>query len=320
MNSYDNHVSLYELKGWLDGLESNSVVVILDSCLSGSFIAGLSETGRIVLTSSKIGQESWYYPSIGNCIFTYYILDALDSPSEVDTNKDYEICVEEIFDFAESRVVENFEDKWQSQNPQMDDRYDGDLELFYTASLDIDPAADYLIANVDGFMRSALRFPMTFKWKPNSEHSFMIDSTNSSWASSSSFTVSKGGEYRFVYLDVESEQGEPLGEGWYLRGTTANVSITSPVGMIVRDVFTGWSFDSTDTTTNTTVYMNGSEKVIAHWRKDYLQLYILIAGIVVIAVPGVFFLVKRRRKNKLIIASIDVGPTIIPQNESTTPK
>ena len=80
------------------------------------------------------------------------------------------------------------------------------------------------------------------------------------------------------YLTVTSEYGDPQGAGWYDEGSTATVSVTSPVGTLIRQFFTGWSGGSTATTPSATVLMSSPQTVTANWRTDYLYLYSLIGG------------------------------------------
>jgi uncharacterized repeat protein (TIGR02543 family) len=94
------------------------------------------------------------------------------------------------------------------------------------------------------------------------------------------------------YLTVISQYGNPQGEGWYDAGSIATFSVTSPVGFIIQQVFTGWSGDSTATTTTATILMDNSKTVIANWRTDYTQLYAIITIAIVIIIATI--LVKHK--------------------------
>lgn len=98
------------------------------------------------------------------------------------------------------------------------------------------------------------------------------------------------------YLAVESDYGEPEGEGWYDAGSTATFSVTTPEGFIVRQAFAGWSGDSTAKTLTATLVMDAPRAVMASWRTDYTQLAVI--GIGVVAAGGVITIIiaKRRRK------------------------
>jgi hypothetical protein len=100
------------------------------------------------------------------------------------------------------------------------------------------------------------------------------------------------------YLTVESNYGCPEGAGWYDSGSTAAISVTSPVGAIIRQVFLNWSGDSTETTPTATVIMDGPKSVAATWGTNYTQLYILIGGVVALAgaTSATIVLVRRKRR------------------------
>ena len=100
------------------------------------------------------------------------------------------------------------------------------------------------------------------------------------------------------YLAVKSDYGSPQGEGWYDAGSVATFSVTTPVGTIIQQVFTGWSGDSADTTPAATIVMDGPKRVIASWRTDYTNLYILILIITIssLALALIRLTVKRKRE------------------------
>jgi hypothetical protein len=100
------------------------------------------------------------------------------------------------------------------------------------------------------------------------------------------------------YLTVISECGDPGGEEWYDEGSTATFSVTSPVGGIVRKVFTNWSGDSTSTSPSATILIDEPKTVTANWRDDYLYLYIIIGGIVVVVLVGLALVISTTRGKK----------------------
>jgi hypothetical protein len=97
-------------------------------------------------------------------------------------------------------------------------------------------------------------------------------------------------------LTVLSNRGETQGSGWYEAGSEASISVRSTSGVIVRRVFAGWSGDSSAMDKNATVMMDGPKTVEALWKADYAQLYILIAGVLIVAILaiGAVFWIKRR--------------------------
>lgn len=149
-----------ELAQWLSVLESQHVVVILDSCFSGGmidvrssqsarglgpkppapeamtaalwrdgFAQDIEGPGRVVLAASAEEQSSWEFGALKNGVFTYYLLEAMTSPS-ADTNGNGWISAEEAFAYAASRV-DNY--VWTHtgthQNPQMSDGVSGEVDL-----------------------------------------------------------------------------------------------------------------------------------------------------------------------------------------------
>lgn len=100
------------------------------------------------------------------------------------------------------------------------------------------------------------------------------------------------------YLTVNSGYGDPTGEDWYDEGETATASVTSPVGTIVRKVFTDWSGDFGATTPTANILMNEPKTITASWRTDYVQLYALIGGVVLVVVGGSALVVSQRRTKR----------------------
>jgi hypothetical protein len=110
-------------------------------------------------------------------------------------------------------------------------------------------------------------------------------------------------------LTVISEYGDAQGAGWYDSGSTATISVTSPVGTIVRQVFTGWSGDYTGDTASASVIVDQPKTVTAGWKNDFLQLYILIIAIVIIlGGGGLGFWFIRRRKREAPVVSSEAAP------------
>ena len=97
------------------------------------------------------------------------------------------------------------------------------------------------------------------------------------------------------YLSVESELGDPQGENWYDEDSTATFSVTPPGGVLIQEVFAGWSGDSTSNSPTATVIMDSSKTIIATWRTDYIQLLILVGGVTAAAGAGALLLRQRRR-------------------------
>jgi hypothetical protein len=97
------------------------------------------------------------------------------------------------------------------------------------------------------------------------------------------------------YLRVDSEYSNALGAGWYDADSVAGFSVSPSVGMIIRHIFTRWSESSDETTPTASILMDSPKTVVGNWRTDYLQLYFLVAA-VLLAVGISLALLKRLHK------------------------
>jgi hypothetical protein len=91
------------------------------------------------------------------------------------------------------------------------------------------------------------------------------------------------------YLTVLSDQGVPYGQGWYDAGSTAQISVSTPISTSYGTsiVFNGWQGDVQSNSQTTSVQMNRPMTAIASWRTDSTVLYLTIAaGIIAILVAA----------------------------------
>ncbi|MBO3800541.1 MAG: VCBS repeat-containing protein [Candidatus Brockarchaeota archaeon] len=101
------------------------------------------------------------------------------------------------------------------------------------------------------------------------------------------------------YLRVVSDYGNIRGEGWYDEGSIAEFSVTeTTIGLLVRQVFTGWNGDSNASTPIATILMNSPKTVMAKWKPDYTQLYLFLALIAVVMI-GIFIIVMRKKPSQV---------------------
>jgi uncharacterized caspase-like protein len=150
-----------ELDAWLDELESNRIVIMVDSCFSGGIAAGsvasdrgllsradlgvdaaalqasdsfaqdVNESGRVVLMASAADQSSWEFSALEHGVFTYYLLQALSSTT-ADTNHNGWVSVEEAFNYLASRVdsyVLSHTPTGDHQYPQISDGVTGEVDV-----------------------------------------------------------------------------------------------------------------------------------------------------------------------------------------------
>lgn len=141
LDSFDNDLTDTELKDWIEQLpDPTRVVVILDTCFSGSFIDGidsqavakrapvagpsfrsLSKVGCTVLTASARDQYSWEGMDNFGVIrgfFSRHLMIGLSGEKNLaDANSDRQITARELFDYASTRTIAETQN-YQVQNPQ----------------------------------------------------------------------------------------------------------------------------------------------------------------------------------------------------------
>jgi hypothetical protein len=458
--SWSNDIFDYELSNWLSVLDSNNVVVTLDTCDSGGFITDLSATSQVIMASSAASESSYDSSGLQHGVFTYYLLQSIDNPNVTDTNADYILTTQEIFNYASPRVTQWEVSFGNTQHPVNYDSYSGGLSLFMitaistnvpSAAITIDgeeytiPNSILLIPNGshqviaqsevsngittryvflswnDGstaptrIISQGVQYIATYKtqyyfsvsaergsvagtewydvgsmaststaletitdgnqryvfqhWDVDgsavtgnpatismySPHTASADYetqyylsvsaehgsvSGTGWydtgAAASTGTAEQtvnDGDTRYIfqhwdvdgtakttnpvtiymnaphtattdyktqyYLNIQSKYGDPSGGGWYDANTAAEVSVTPVVGTLIRHKFNGWSGDSNDDYSSTSVYMNQPKSIVATWKADYLYLYLLIGGVLGVCILITVFLTVRARDRRL---------------------
>jgi len=325
--SYDYFISDSELGNWLHKVDSEKIIVILDTCHAGSFGKKLGNDGRVVLMSCQPDESSFEDPELRHGVFGHYILQALSSFDIADTNHDYELSAEEIFDYAEPRTVDEIiktyanQPSWSKgdrQHPMLyDPHYSSELGLLMKVIFHADAhfPTDATVLTVDGKPYLSGELPPSFTLAAGLVYKFDVPSqldtgegtrlVFTSWDDGdmlASRTISHGGKYTANYktqyqLTIESAYGDYTGEGWYDSGSTAAISVSSPHGKIIRQVFAGWSGDFTGMEVTAPVLMDTPRAVTTNWRTDYTRLYILIAGIMALVGAAVTTYIRWRRKS-----------------------
>jgi len=316
LGSYDYFVPDWQLAEWLDKLNSQNVVVILDTCYAGSFSKELGQNGRVVLMSCQSNESSLEDRDLENGVFTHYILQAFSNFDSADSNRNYELSVKEMFDYAKPKTIEEivapFDNlpafsKGNVQHPTLyiPPYKFSEINLFMNVVFhtDAQSVSSATVLTVDGKPYSPGEVPASFTWLSDTVHRFDIppqvntaEGTRlvfTSWNDgnkSVSRTITQGGEYTANYtiqykLTTESSYGSPKGEGWYDSDSRATISIDSTKGKIIQYIFTGWSGDFTGQEATALVTMDNTKTIRANWETDYLRLYLLIFGL--IALTGI---------------------------------
>jgi len=136
-----------ELGSWLDRLEAQAKVVILDSCFSGGFLKAGGETvktmdlprvflrdgfskdlykpGYVVLTACDEEETSMETSALKNGVFTYYLVEGMGPGLPADTDSDYLVSAEEAFAYADPRATAYY----PGQDGQIYDGVMGEVEL-----------------------------------------------------------------------------------------------------------------------------------------------------------------------------------------------
>ena len=148
-----------ELDSWLSQLESQHIVVLIDSCFAGGmasspvatarglpqisalsnatsslqigdgFAQDINRSGRVVLMASQETQGSWEFGELKNGAFTYYLAEALRSPA-ADTNGNGWVSAEEAYLYLRDRV-DNYVYGYTGyhQDPKIYDGVSGQTDL-----------------------------------------------------------------------------------------------------------------------------------------------------------------------------------------------
>jgi len=286
--SYGNDISADELDSWLGTLDSEKIVVM--NTPSEEFIDVLSGAGRIILAPNTPGEDIWETSDLGHSVFTYYSLEALREFEAADSDNNFELSVEEVFNYAQSgtTIYTASDPDLTTQHPQMSDRYSGELSLLmkFTFSTEPNLPSGTTILTLDGEGYSSA--PPALIWAPGSAHSLEVPSlvdagvgtryVFTSWDdgdTSASRTISQGGAYTASYkmqylLTIESAYGEPEGAGWYDADSTAHIQVASIEGATTKYIFTGWSGDFTSNTATASVTMDSPKAITANWRTEHL--------------------------------------------------
>lgn len=108
----------------LDQLNPETMIIVLEPCFSGGFIADLSDNDRIVVSAAVENEFSWSYTGGAYDAFAYHFTAALNGNDpngnqvNADQNNDGEVSILEAFQYANNNDS-------RPESPQYDDNGDG---------------------------------------------------------------------------------------------------------------------------------------------------------------------------------------------------
>jgi len=105
------------------------------------------------------------------------------------------------------------------------------------------------------------------------------------------------------YLKVNSEFGDPRGDGWYNEGTTAEFSVATPSGFLFQQVLIGWTGDISTTSPQGKIVVDGPKTVTAQWRTDHTQLYVTVAASVGVIIGLVVVTIFHHKREEVASAT-----------------
>ena len=127
--SFARDIASATLDTWLDVLDSDQVLVLLETCHSGRMLPHLGQRGRIVITSSARDESSWGTTS-GGFLFPRAVMEALAASEQGDSNGDGWLSAEEIYRYVAPKVETQAQrDLNEAQHPQISDGIPDELEL-----------------------------------------------------------------------------------------------------------------------------------------------------------------------------------------------
>jgi len=105
-NNKSNYILDEELNDKFNSIDNKNLVLIFETCYSGGMIDGvkdLSQSGRIIITSSDANESSWPMYLQTRWLFPNFLFKGLYGPA--DLNEDKVISIEEAYKYAEAPTI-----------------------------------------------------------------------------------------------------------------------------------------------------------------------------------------------------------------------
>ena len=283
-------ISSDELAEALAEVQAQRIVVVLSNCYAGAFKPDLTKDGRVVLMGCRATEVGWESTNLGHVVFLHFILQAFENFTDADANHDYELSAEEIFNYAAPLVVQYETDHLFDpvQHPVLGDGFINELALLarFVFNLQTNLPSGTQVLTVDGTGYTTA--PPYLWWIPGSSHTVTVpeevaagtgtryafagwndgETSTTRILSKGSFSVSY---YMERLLNIISAYDEPVGAGWYLDRSYADISVNPYIESAdTRRIFTGWSGDLSGTSATASLFMDAPKTVTANWRSEYL--------------------------------------------------
>jgi hypothetical protein len=327
-----NDISYSLFDSWLDALDSERVVVVLDSCESGGYASRLAGQGRVLLAASDASESAWGFSDLDSSVFSYYLLEGLGQTSLLDSNGDRRIAAEEMFQYAEPKVVSYTTEHQTVQHPQLFDGFAGELDLFSLATVTFDVSRDSVPLTIDGTELALSQLPASYTWLVGTSHDVSVpamvqggEGTRyifSSWSdgntsasrtvTTSEATTLTANYTRQYYLTVATGRGTTGGEGWYDESSEAEISVDG--GSAWYRAFGGWTGDSTDKSRIATVMMDAPKVVTSTWKPSLMVWLSGLCGVLlclaVVAIFGLMVLRSVRNRQPKVVSQATASVTM----------
>jgi uncharacterized repeat protein (TIGR02543 family) len=280
--SMGDQISGAQLNSAFSSVQASKQVFIFTFWEEDTLRSSISGSGRIVMFAAGNGDTIWWESS--HNVFVSHLVEAFNDFDANDTNSNFELSAEEIFNYAAPLTTSDHSD----QHPVISDGVTGEVPLIAKFVFDnnVSLPGGATAVTIDGSTYSSE--PQTKYWMPGGSHTVTVPELVSAgtgtryvftgWEggdTSSTISVSKGSytaDYNKEYqLTLSSPYDTPTGEGWYVDGTTAPFSITASLETSdTKRFFTSWSGDFTGTAASGSIVMNAPKSITANWRTEFL--------------------------------------------------
>ncbi len=325
--SDSNDISYSTFDGWLDVLDSQRVGIVLESCESGGYGAHLEESGRVVIAASDADESAWAYGALESGVLSYYLVEGLEQISLTDTNGNHGTSLEEMFRYAQPKVVSYCAQDGISQHPQIFDAFAGELELFAMVTVTFDVSYESVSLTVDGIRWDGAQLPARFTWFPGTSHSVSAAPTVeggegtkyvfTSWSDgiktpsrtvTAAQTITLGANYTRQYrLTVSTEYGTAHGGGWYDEGSEAEIWVEG--GTAWYRAFAGWEGDIEAGSNDVRILVGAPTTQAATWKLSVYFWLVVFGGAASVLVLLAFALTRRRHPLPAEVSPVAGGDT-----------